>query len=137
MFPASVIVKHRGALIVMGIAGVLGAAAIIVAEITGALNVLIVAQFVAGAAWGCMMMSAISAALWIGGTGATGKITGLVFSALALATCARMSAVAGGLQKLPDYAPLVHWAPVACWLVAGTGLLVIAAARMRGNQVQV
>jgi hypothetical protein len=134
MFPVSVIVKHRGALIVMGIAGLLGAVAIVVTEVTGALNVLIVAQFIAGAAWGCMMMSAVSAALWIGATGGTGKVTGLVFSALALATCARMSAVAGGLQKLPDYAPLVHWAPVACWLVAGTGLLVIIAARMRGKQ---
>ena len=137
MFPASVIVKHRGALIVMAVAGLLGAIAIVVTEITGALNVMVVAQFVAGAAWGCMMMSAISAALWIGMTGAQGKVTGLVFSALALATCARMSAVAGGLQKMPDYAPLVHWAPVACWLVAGTGLLVITAARMRGKQVQI
>jgi len=137
MFPASVIVKHRGALIVMAVAGLLGAIAISVTEITGALNVMVVAQFVAGAAWGCMMMSAISAALWIGMTGAQGKVTGLVFSALALATCARMSAVAGGLQKMPDYAPLVHWAPVACWLVAGTGLLVITAARMRGKQVQI
>jgi hypothetical protein len=137
MFPVSVIVKHRGALIVMGIAGLLGAIAIVVTEVTGALNVMIVAQFVAGAAWGCMMMSAVSAALWIGATGTTGKVTGLVFSALALATCARMSAVAGGLQKLPDYAPLVHWAPVACWLVAGTGLLVIVAARMRGKQAEI
>lgn len=131
MFPASVIVKHRAALIVMGAAGLLGAAAIVITELAGALNVLIAAQFVAGAAWGCMMMSAISAALWLGMRGAEGKITGLVFSALALATFARMSAVAGGLQKLPDYAPLVRWAPVACWLVAGTGLLVIVAARMR------
>jgi MFS transporter len=137
MFPASVIVKHRGALIVMAVAGLLGAIAIVVTEITGALNVMVVAQFVAGAAWGCMMMSAISAALWIGMTGAQGKVTGLVFSALALATCARMSAVAGGLQKMPDYAPLVHWAPVACWLVAGTGLLVITAARMRGKEAQI
>jgi hypothetical protein len=136
MFPASVIVKHRGALIVIGIAGLLGGTAIVVAEIAGTLNVLIVAQFVAGAAWGCMMMSAISAALWIGATGAEGKVTGLVFSALALATVARMAAVAGGLQKLPDYAPLVHWAPVACWLVAGTGLLVITAARMQGKRAQ-
>jgi MFS family permease len=137
MFPASRIVRHRGALIVMGVAGLLGAIAIVVAEITGALTVMIVAQFAAGAAWGCMMMSAISAALWIGATGTQGKITGLVFSALALATFARMSAVAGGLQKLPDYAPLVHWAPVACWLVAGTGLLVVAAARIRGGQATI
>ncbi|WP_375784140.1 MFS transporter [Bradyrhizobium sp. Pha-3] len=131
MFPASLVVKHRGGLIVMGAAGLLGAFAIIAAEIAGSLNVLIVAQFMAGAAWGCMLMSAVSAALAIGETGAEGKVTGLVFSALALATFARMAAVAGGLQKLPDYAPLVHWAPVACWSVAGAGLLVIASSRLQ------
>jgi hypothetical protein len=131
MFPASLIVKHRGGLIVMGAAGLLGAVAVLVAEVAGGLNTEIVAQFIAGAAWGCMLMSAVSAALAIGHTGAEGKVTGLVFSALALATFARMAAVAGGLQKLPDYAPLLHWAPVACWSVAGAGLLVIAAARLQ------
>jgi hypothetical protein len=77
-------------------------------------------------------MSAVSAALAIGGgTGAPGKVVGLVFSALALATFARMAAVAGGLQKLPEYAPLLHWAPVACWSVAGAGLLVLVASRVQ------
>jgi hypothetical protein len=131
MFPASVVVKHRGGLFVMGTAGLLGAVAVIGAEMAGSLNMLIAAQFLAGAAWGCMLMSAVSAALAIGTTGAEGKVVGLVFSALALATFARMAAVAGGLQKLPDYAPLLHWAPVACWSVAGAGLLVLAAGRMR------
>jgi hypothetical protein len=129
MFPASVVVKHRGGLIVMGAAGLFGALAVLGAELAGNLNMLIVAQFVAGAAWGCMLMSAVSAALAIGETGAEGKVVGLVFSALALATFARMAAVAGGLQKLPEYAPLLHWAPVACWSVAGAGLLVIAASQ--------
>ena len=129
MFPASVTVKHRGGLIVMGGAGLLGALAVLGAELAGNLNMLIVAQFVAGAAWGCMLMSAVSAALAIGETGSEGKVIGLVFSALALATFARMAAVAGGLQKLPEYAPLLQWAPVACWSVAGAGLLVIAASR--------
>jgi len=133
MFPASLIVKHRGGLIVMGAAGLFGAAAIAAAEFAGSLNTLIAAQFLAGAAWGCMLMSAISAALAIGSTGAEGKVTGLVFSALALGTFARMAAVAGGLQKIPDYAPMLHWAPVACWSVAGAGLLVIAAARLQGG----
>ncbi|ULK96581.1 MFS transporter [Bradyrhizobium sp. I71] len=133
MFPASLVVKHRGGLIVMGAAGLFGAVAIAAAEFAGSLNTLIVAQFLAGAAWGCMLMSAISAALAIGSTGAEGKVTGLVFSALALGTFARMAAVAGGLQKMPDYAPLLHWAPVACWSVAGAGLLVIAAARLQGG----
>ncbi len=135
MFPASRVVKHRGGLIVMGAAGLFGAVALVVGEIAGGLNTVILAQFLAGAAWGCMLMSAVSAALAIGATGAEGKITGLVFSALALATFARMAAVAGGLQKLPDYAPLLHWAPVACWSVAGCGLLVLAASRLQGARV--
>jgi hypothetical protein len=136
MFPASVIVKHRGGLLVMGAAGLFGAVAVIVAELAGDLSTLVIAQFVAGSAWGCMLMSAVSAALAIGHTGAEGKLTGLVFSALALATFARMAAVAGSLQKLPDYAPLLHWAPVACWSVAGCGLLVVAASRaQRGEQL--
>ncbi|MVT49726.1 MFS transporter [Bradyrhizobium yuanmingense] len=133
MFPASLIVKHRGGLVVMGAAGLFGAVAIAAAEFAGNLNTLIAAQFLAGAAWGCMLMSAVSAALAIGSTGAEGKVTGLVFSALALGTFARMAAVAGGLQKMPEYAPLLHWAPVACWSVAGAGLLVIAAARLQGR----
>jgi hypothetical protein len=135
MFPASVIVKHRGGLIVMGGAGLLGALAVIGAETAENLNMLIAAQFIAGAAWGCMLMSAISAALAIGETGAEGQVTGLVFSALALATFARMAAVAGGLQKLPEYADLLHWAPVACWSVAGAGLLVIAASRAQRSML--
>jgi len=135
MFPASVVVKHRGGLIVMGAAGLFGALAVLGADLAGNLNMLIVAQFVAGAAWGCMLMSAVSAALAIGETGAEGKVIGLVFSALALATFARMAAVAGGLQKLPEYAPLLHWAPVACWSVAGAGLLVIAASRAQRSFV--
>jgi hypothetical protein len=131
MFPASVVTKHRGGLIVMGAAGMLGALAVLGAELAGNLNTLIATQFIAGAAWGCMLMSAISAALAIGERGTEGKVVGLVFSALALATFARMAAVAGGLQKLPEYAPLLHWAPVACWSVAGAGLLVIAASRVQ------
>lgn len=127
LFPASAVTKRRGGLIVMGAAGLLGAVAILAAERAGSLNVLVVTQFIAGAAWGCMLMSAISAALAIGDSGAEGKVLGLVFSALALATFARMAAVAGGLQKLPEYAPLLSWAPVACWSVAGAGLLVMAA----------
>ena len=129
MFPASSVVRHRGGLFVIGAAGLLGAFAALGAELAINLNMLIAAQFVAGAAWGCMLMAAVSAALAIGENGSEGKLVGLVFSALALATFARMAAVAGGLQKLPEYAPLLQWAPVACWAVAGAGLLAIAASR--------
>src|SRR4029434_669678 len=68
MFSASVVVQHRGGLIVMcaggalvmGAAGLLGALAVLGAETAGNLNMLIAAQFMAGAAWGCMLMAAVS-----------------------------------------------------------------------------
>jgi hypothetical protein len=137
MFPASAVVKRQGGIVVIGAAGLLGALAVIGAEFALNLNMLIAAQFIAGAAWGCMMMSAVSAAMAIGETGAEGKVIGLVFSALALATFARMAAVAGGLQKLPDYAPLLHWAPVGCWAVAGAGLLALAAVRWQRRSASI
>jgi hypothetical protein len=131
MFPASVVTRHRGGLIVMGVAGLLGALAMIGAEMAGNLSTLVVTQLIAGAAWSCILTSAVSAALAIGEGGAQGKVVGLVFSALALATFARLAAVAGGLQRLPEYAPLLRWAPVACWSVAGAGLLVLAASHVQ------
>jgi hypothetical protein len=138
MFPASVVTKRCGGLMVMGVAGLLGALAMIGAEMAGNLSTLIGTQLIAGAAWSCMLTSAVSAALAIGEGGAQGKVVGLVFSALALATFARVAAVAGGLQQLPEYAPLLRWAPVACWSVAGAGLLVLAAShaqrRVQGAQ---
>ena len=135
MFPASVIVEHRGGLIVMGAAGLLGALAVIGAEFAGSLDMLIAAQFIAGAAWGRTLMSAVAAALAIGDTGAEGKVVGLVFSALALATFARMAAVAGGLQKPPETRAAAAVDAGGMPAVAGAGLLAIAALRAQQGMV--
>ncbi len=132
MFPASIVVKHRGGLIVMGAAGLLGAVAIAGPNSPAPQH----ADRRAVYRRSCVGLHADECDLGCArhrSTGAEGKVTGLVFSALALGTFARMAAVAGGLQKMPDYAPLLHWAPVACWSVAGAGLLVIAAARLQGG----
>lgn len=129
MLPAGALVKRFGGIVVIGVAALIGAAAVIAAELAPNLDMLIVAQFVAGAAWGCVMMSAVTAAMAIGETGAEGKVVGLVFSALALATFARMGAVAGGLHAIPDYAALLGWLPVVCWASAGAMLLLLAAAK--------
>ncbi len=131
MFPAGALVKRFGGIVVIGVAALIGAAAVIVAELAPNLDVLIAAQFVAGAAWGCVMMSAVTAAMAIGETGAEGKVVGLVFSALALATFARMGAVAGGcppFRIMPRCSDGCRWCagllPVrscCCWrLGAGT-----------------
>ena len=74
MFPASVVVEAPRRADRDGRGGPARALAVLGAELAGNLNMLIAAQFFAGAAWGCMLMSAVSAALAIGETGAEGKV---------------------------------------------------------------
>jgi hypothetical protein len=131
MFPASLITKRWGGLPVMGLFGLIGAIAIVVMEFSGTFEVVVAAQLIAGAAWGCVLMSAFSAAAALGYTGAEGKITGVLFSALALATFTRMAATASGALNDPSLAPLLHWAPIACWAVAGTVLAGMSIAWIR------
>jgi hypothetical protein len=131
MFPASLITKRWGGLPVMGLAGCVGAVAIAAMEFAGTLELAIAAQLVAGAAWGCILMSAFAAAAALGYTGHEGKTTGVLFSTLALATFARMATTATGALNDPSLAPLLHWAPIACWAFAGVVLIALSIARMR------
>ena len=132
MFPASFITRKLGGLLVIGCAGLLGAGAVFGMENATGLNTMIAMQFIAGAAWGCILMSAVAAAIAVGGgEGTEGKILGLMFSALALATFTRIAAVAGGLTKNAAYEALLHWTPVVCWALAGAALLFIAVTRLR------
>src|SRR5580704_2237175 len=131
MFPASLITKRWGGLPVMGMAGFIGAIAIVVMEFSGTFGVVVTAQLIAGAAWGCILMSAFSAAAALGFTGAEGKTTGVLFSALALATFTRMATTASGALNDPSLAPLLHWAPVVCWMIGGVVLIALSIAEMR------
>jgi hypothetical protein len=128
MFPASPITKRLGGLLVMGIAGIVGAVAIASMQFATTLEVAVAAQLIAGAAWGCILMSAFAAAATLGYTGAEGKTTGVLFSMLALATFARMAATATGALNDPSLAPLLHWLPVACWTVGGVVLIALSLA---------
>jgi len=131
MFPASLITKRWGGLPVMGLFGLIGAIAIVAMEFSGTFEVVVAAQLIAGAAWGCVLMSAFSAAAALGYTGAEGKTTGVLFSALALATFARMATTASGALNDPSLVPPLHWAPVACWAVAGLALVALSLAQMQ------
>jgi MFS family permease len=131
MFPASLITKRYGGLAVMGGAGLLGAAAIVLTALSQGLGTMIVGQLLAGAAWGCILMSALAAALAIGDTGAEGKVVGLMFSALAIATFARIGMVAGGFLADPAFKAALQWLPTACWAIAGAALLYLAARRVQ------
>jgi len=133
MFPATLLVKRWGAFGVMGVFGLLGGLAIVAAEFATALNFLLVAQLLAGAAWGCILMSAFTAAFATGENGSEGKMVGVLFSALAFATFLRIGVVHLGWHRDPQIVVVLKWAPVACWAIAGIMLLalVIVWARKR------
>ncbi|MFL6652179.1 MAG: MFS transporter [Sulfurifustaceae bacterium] len=123
MLPASLATRRYGGLAVMGVGGLIAALAALLAQHAGSLGVLITLQFIAGGAWGTVLMSAMTAALAVGHTGREGKVTGGLFALLALAAFARIAIAAAGFNKDPTFAALLSWAPTAVW--AGAGLLLL------------
>ena len=79
---------------------------------------MIVAQLIAGAAWGAILMSAFTVAFAIGANGGEGRMSGLLFSTLALATLARMATVATGMNADPAFVGALR---CAAGLVLGGG----------------
>jgi hypothetical protein len=136
MFPASRITKRFGGMPVMGAAGLVGALAIIAMQIASTLGLAVAAQLIAGAAWGAILMSAFATAAALGYTGTEGKVTGVLFSTLALATFARMATTASGALSDPSLAPLLHWAPIVCWVVGGAMLLALTVSHVRRVAIQ-
>jgi hypothetical protein len=133
LLPAGFLTKRYGGLAVMGGAGLLGAMSIVAARQAFSLEMMIGAQLIAGAAWGCVMMSAVTAALAIGSTGAEGRTMGLMFSVLALATFARVGALAIGLPADPAWTAILQWLPSVAWAAAGAMVLYLALTQWRGR----
>jgi MFS family permease len=131
MFPASLVTRKFGGYAVMGVSALIGALAIIAAHLAQELGQMVVAQFAAGAAWGAILMSAFTAAFAIGENGGEGRMTGLLFSALALATFTRILTVATGFNTDPSLKAALEWTPTVFWTLAGAALLYIAAAQVK------
>lgn len=131
MFPAGLLTKRYGGYAVMGAAALAGALAILAAHGAQGLGLLVAAQFAAGCAWGAILMSAFTVAFAIGANGGEGRMSGLLFSALALATLARMAAIATGLNTDAALRPVLQWLPAACWALAGAGLFCFALLSLR------
>lgn len=125
MLPASFATKRFGGVTVAAGGAIVAALATVGAYTAGSLNALSVMQFIAGGAWGCVLMSATAAAIAIGHTGREGRMTGALWSLLALAAFARIAMLAAELNKDPAYAGLLTWLPVAAWAVAGVLLLML------------
>jgi MFS family permease len=132
LLPAGAATRRHGALRVMGVSGVVAALAAGLAQAAGSLAPLLALQLLAGAAWGCVLCSAVTAALDIGHAGHEGRTCGGLYSMLALAAAARIAVIAAGVDKLTAYGPALAWTPVAAWTAAGVLLLCLAAAQRRG-----
>jgi hypothetical protein len=131
MFAAAPLVGRWGGLVIMGGAGLCGGTLAVAATLAGGLSPLVLAQFGAGAAWGIMMMSAVAAALAIGAPGNEGRVVGMMYSALAVATFARMATSARGVAVDPAYDVFLAWAPTVAWIFGGAMLLALAVASRR------
>lgn len=118
-FPAAALANRAGGLAVMAWSAALGAAGTIGAAVAPSLELTILAQFVAGGAWGAVLMAGLSAALGLGRTGREGSALGLWFSVQAIATLLRLAVVAGQLNRTPGFADAVAWAPAALWAAGG------------------
>jgi hypothetical protein len=125
MLPASLATKRFGGLPVAAAGALLAAVAALGAQYAASLDTLLVLQFIAGGGWGCVLMSAFSAAIALGHTGREGRMTGALFSLLALAAAARIAALAAQLNTDPQLAAAFAWAPAVAWGLGGVLLLAL------------
>ncbi len=125
MLPASLATKRYGGVVVASMGALIAAAASLGAYKATSIASLSAMQFLAGGGWGCVLMSTVSAALAIGHTGYEGKLTGGVFSLLALAAAARIAVLAAELNKQPDFSAVLGWLPTLAWAAAGVLLLLL------------
>ncbi len=126
ILPASFATKRLGGMAMMAVGSAVGGLAAVATSMAGSLPVLVGAQFFAGAGWGCVMMSALAAALAMGRTGREGFVTGALWSLLAVAAFTRIALVIAQVPQQSAWKPLLAWAPGTLWLTAG--LLLAAAA---------
>ena len=135
MLPASLATKRYGGVAVAAAGALIASLASFFAANAPDLNTVIAMQFIAGGGWGCVLMSAVAAALAIGHTGREGKLTGALFSLLALAAAARIAIVIAELNKDPQFAALLTWAPVAAWSLGGLLLLLLIKAERKPSAI--
>lgn len=91
--------------------------------LAGDLSSMALAQLLAGAGWGLLLICGIGQALDLGGNGREGMFLGGFFSVLALATALRIAFVLAKLPANPEWKIVLAWAPACLWLLGGLLLL--------------
>ena len=132
MLVVSPLCRRYRALHVMAVAALVGAVAAHGAATAARLEILLGAQWLAGAAWGGMLVAIFSSASDFGRTGREGLALGSMFSMLAFATLARIGVTIAGWHRDPDVQAALGVAPVVLW-VAGAVVVYMVAWRARAT----
>jgi hypothetical protein len=132
-FPAARLAARAGDLPVMAWAGAVGAIGTAVAALAPNLPLTILAQLVAGGAWGAVLTGGLAAAVGLGRPEKEGRTLGFWFAIQAAATVIRMALVAVEVNKLPGFPAAAAWAAPVLWL---TGAAVLAAGIARAYSLR-
>ena len=127
LLPASALTKRFGGVAVIAFGAFVGAGSAWATTQAADAVLIRIAQFVCGAAWGCVMMSSVAAALAIGRPGREGTAVGAMSSTMAVAAVARIALTAGHFGHGAPLTAALSWLPVVSWL--GAGLMVLPAVR--------
>jgi MFS family permease len=130
---ASVLAKRIGAVASMILGAVVAAGSAWAGALAPDVVSLGIAQFVCGAAWGCVMVSAVVAAFAIGRRRSAGTAVGAMFSVIAVATMARIALVTAHGDRVPAVASALPWLPTVSWLAAALLLLPVMRAVRQPN----
>jgi MFS family permease len=130
---ASLLAKRFGGIVSMMLGALVAAgSAWAAAQATDVVS-LGIAQFICGAAWGCVMVSAVVAAFAIGRHGSQGTMVGAVFSVIAVATMARIALVTAHGDQVPAVAAALPWLPTLAWLAAALLLIGVPTLRRQAD----
>ena len=125
VFPGSAAARRFGAPSVMAVAALVGTAGLFGCVKAPNLETLLIAQLLAGGAWGVVFMAGITAALDLGSNGREGLVLGSWFTILSIGTLIRVLLVIGGAKTDATMAATLQWAPLPLWLLAGLALFLL------------
>jgi hypothetical protein len=120
VFPGSSFARRFGAINIMSIITPVAVLGTSLVALSGTLNMLIVAQFMTGAAWGILFMCGITASLSLGQGGREGRVLGLWFSMLSITAFIRVILALNDFnpKKSPELALFFDWFPAILWGIA-------------------
>ena len=126
LIPGARIAAAPHALIGASIAMAVAWIAFAIGASSASFAVLVTGTLIAGGGWGVFSTVVFSSAVSLSGgratVGGAGTASGMVFSAIAIATLLRMACTATGFAK----APTIVWLPEVAWALASFGLIVVA-----------